>query len=155
MTSFSHRDASPLMELREQPGCVNAVPARVSAKGFDLLTMRAFHHESDPFAFAWIDQRIFRTPERLTRHGLFFGVAFRPEIMSWLIEKLGRPSEHGDGKSRRNPNWPSTSWRCESRQWDDDTRTDEWFVDVVFPTEALGAAFLARWSDRLAGRYDG
>ena len=147
--------ASPLSELAHQPGCVNAVPAIARPDGFGLLVLRAFHNEPDPPAYAWIDQRIFRTPDRLTRHGMFFGVAFRPEIMSWLIERLGRPSEAGDGKARRNPQWPITSWSSEPRHWEDDTRTTEWSVDVAFSSAETLRAFRTHWSARLAGRIDG
>jgi hypothetical protein len=155
MDATDPTDVTPLPELASQPGCVNAVPAIATETGFRLLTMRAFQTPPDPPAFAWIDQRLFRTPERQTRHGLFFGVAFRPEIMDWLIKNVGRPSEHADGKARRNPNWPALRWRSEERRWEDETLTTEWFVDVEFTDDAGRRAFLDAWSDRLSGRYNG
>lgn len=141
--------------LWEVAGCVNAVPASWSPKGFRLLALRCFHSDTDPPAFAWIDQRIFRTPDRLSRHGLFFGAAFRPEIMDWLIVRLGRPSSRDGGEARRNPDWPSVVWRGVERIWPDEARTTEWFLDVGFASEDASNAFRERWRARLAGGTDG
>ena len=146
---------SPFAELRDDVGCINPVPAVWIPKGFRLLVLRCFHKETEPPAFAWIDQRIFRTPERLSRHGLFFGAAFRPEIMSWLIERLGRPSLAQREQPGRNPDWPTIAWRREGRVWPKDVQTTEWYLDVVFTTEEQSGAFRERWIERLSGRFDG
>jgi hypothetical protein len=140
--------------LKEVAGCVNAVPALWLPKGFRLLTLRCFHNDPEPPAFAWIDQRIFRAPDRLSRHGLFFGAAFRPEVMDWLIARVGRPSFRGGDEHRRNPDWPIVSWRSAERAWPDETRTTEWSIQVGFVTEDLANAFREHWRERLAGARD-
>ncbi|MGJ0503429.1 MAG: hypothetical protein ACR65X_06720 [Methylocystis sp.] len=140
--------------LLESASCVNAVPALRIPMGFRLLTLRCFHNDPDPPSFAWLDQRIFRTPERMGRHGLFFGAAFRPEIMDWLIAHVGRPSARESGKPLRNPDWPQVVWRRTERVWPDATRTTEWSIEVVFAGEALANAFRERWRERLYGGCD-
>jgi len=141
--------------LQHRAGCINAVPAVWLPRGFQLLALRCFHNEPDPPAFAFIDQRIFRAPDRLSRHGLFFGAAFRPEVMDWLIARLGRPSLRDGGKARRNPDWPSVVWRGAERIWPDEARTTEWSLDVAFASEDASSAFRERWRARLAGETDG
>ena len=147
-------DSAPAA-LQKTAGCINAVPALWMSKGFKLLALRCFHNDPDPPAFAWIDQRIFRAPDRLSRHGLFFGAAFRPEVMEWLIARVGRPSFRSGDEPRRNPDWPIVSWRSAQRTWADETRTTEWSIEVVFASEELAKAFRLRWRERLAGRFDG
>lgn len=152
LPSSTPLSATAALEL--EAGCMNPVPAQMLDCGFRLLVLRCFHKEHEPPAFAWIDQRIFRTPERFNRHGLFFGVAFRPEIMAWLIERLGRPSLRDDGKPRRNPQWPTVIWRGAERLWPDDTQTTEWRLDVTFADETSWDAFRERWRDRLSVRVE-
>ena len=72
--------ASALAALSEEPGCINPAPAEKRALGFRMLTLRFYHHEGAPPSVAFIDQRIFRAPDRTSRHGLHFGLAFRAEI---------------------------------------------------------------------------
>ncbi|MEK4032210.1 hypothetical protein WOA01_04115 [Methylocystis sp. IM2] len=67
-----HNHEPATAALREAAGCVNAVPAHSIPMGFRLLALRCFHNDPDPPAFAWINQRIFRAPDRLSRHGLSF-----------------------------------------------------------------------------------
>lgn len=141
--------------LEESAGCVNAVPAQFVPLGFSLLTLRCFHNDPDPPAFAWINQSIFRAPDRMGRHGMFFGAAFRPEVMEWLIARIGRPSSRAGDRPQRNPDWPSIAWRSAERAWPDDARTTEWSIEVVFPREDLANAFRERWRARLAGGFDG
>ena len=141
-----------LDELRAQPDCINPVAAIWKPKGFELLLLRCFHNGAGPPSFAWIDQRIFRTPERLSRHGLYFGCAFRPEVMSWLIAKLGRPAATGEAGSRRNPNWPGVDWRSANRLWPNDLQTTEWFAETTFATEEMAQLFRNHWADRLSGK---
>lgn len=140
--------------LLESASCVNAVPALRIPMRFRLLALRCFHNDPDPPSFAWLNQRIFRTPERMGRHGLFFGVAFRPEIVDWLIAHVGRPSARESGKPLRNPDWPQVVWRRTERVWPDATRTTEWSIEVVFAGEALANAFRERWRERLYGGCD-
>ncbi|MFO1124200.1 MAG: hypothetical protein U1E25_02195 [Methylocystis sp.] len=140
--------------LQESSGCVNAVPALSIPKGFRLLALRCYHNDPEPPAFAWLNQRIFRTPERIGRHGLYFGVAFRPEIMDWLIARVGRPSSRESGKPQRNPEWPSIIWQSAERVWPDNMRTTEWSIDVVFASEDAASAFRARWRERLSDVCD-
>jgi hypothetical protein len=142
-------------DLQQAAGCVNAVPASWESNGFRLLALRCFHNDPEPPAFAWIDQRIFRAPDRLSRHGLFFGAAFRPEVMDWLIARVGRPSLRNDDAPRRNPAWPIVGWRSAERAWPDGTRTTDWSIEVRFATEDLAEAFRERWRERLAGGFDG
>lgn len=140
--------------LQESAGCVNAVPALSVPMGFRLLALRCFHNDPDPPAFAWLNQRIFRTPDRMGRHGLFFGAAFRPEIMDWLIARVGRPSSRESGKPQRNPDWPTILWRSAERAWPDDTHTTEWSIEVVFASADVANAFRERWRERLSGGFD-
>lgn len=146
---------SPTAALQETAGCINAVPALWLPNGFRLLALRCFHNDPDPPAFAWIDQRIFRAPDRLSRHGLFFGAAFRPEVMDWLIARVGRPSSRLGDEPRRNPDWPIVGWRSAERFWPDKTRTTEWSIEVGFTTRELAEAFRERWRERLSGGFDG
>jgi hypothetical protein len=141
--------------LLESATCINAVPAARIPMGFRLLALRCFHNDPDPPSFAWLNQRIFRTPDRMCRHGLFFGAAFRPEVMDWLIARVGRPSSRESGEPLRNPDWPNVAWRRAERVWPDATRTTEWSIEVVFASEALANAFCERWRERLSGESDG
>lgn len=129
--------------------CVDAAPALSIPMGFRLLTLRCFHKDPDPPAFAWINQRIFRRPDRFGRHGLFFGAAFRPELMEWLIGVVGRPSSRDEGVARRNPDWPRVAWRSAERLWPEGDRTTEWSIETLFAREDLAQAFCERWRERL------
>ena len=139
--------------LHQEASAIHAVPAQWLERGFRLLVLRELHTETTPPAFAWIEQQLMRTPERLSRHGLFFGNTFRPEVMAWLIEHLGRPSvrDKEDGPARRNASWPDLAWHRENRDWPEGLRTTEWFVDVIFPMEAHWTVFRQHWLDRLLG----
>lgn len=131
---------------------IHAVPAERLDRGFRLLVLRQYHVERAPPAFAWIDQRLLRTPPRLSRHGLFFANTFRPEIVAWLSEQLGRPSlRDATGRAHRNPRWPTMRWHSQDRSWPDGTRTIEWFVDVGFQDVASWTAFQRRWHEQLGG----
>jgi hypothetical protein len=152
MNVGSLQEASDIANFQQEAACINAVPARWIEQGFRLLVLRNFHKDNEPPAFAWIDQHLLRTPERLGRHGLFFGSAFRPDVMTWLSEQLGRPSVHDNGKPYRNPRWPIVSWHGEDRLWPDGACTTEWFVDVVFKDEESWGAFRQRWLERLLGK---
>lgn len=144
-----------MMNPPDEATAIHAVPARWLECGFRLLILRELRTENEPPAFAWIEQLLLRTPQRLTRHGLFFGLAFRPEIMAWLSEHLGRPSlREGTGKPYRNPLWPVSAWHGEPRPWPGGTQTIEWFVDVVFQDQASWTAFRQRWHGRLMGKVD-
>lgn len=142
---------SPFAALLHEPGCINPVPAEKTAWGFRLLALRCYHNDGAPPSFALIDQRIFRAPDRASRHGLHFGLAFRPEIMSWMIDRIGRPSLGGDRLPRRNPEWPTIVWRGADRQWPDNIRTTEWFAEVTFASQDHAEAFELKWGKRLAG----
>jgi len=74
-----------------QPTAIHAIPAELCDCGFRLLMMRQFNAGAVPPAFAIIDQRLMRMPERRGRHGVSFAATFLPEVMSWLIDHLGRP----------------------------------------------------------------
>lgn len=138
--------------LPPEAACVQAVPSQWLAQGFRLLTLREFRNSNEPSAFAWIEQRLLRTPQRFGRHGLFFANTFRPEIAAWLSDQLGRPSIRGeDDRAHRNTLWPRMTWHREERVWPDGGRTVEWFVDVIFPHQASWVAFQRRWCDRLMG----
>ena len=131
-----------MMTSQDEATAVHAVPAQWLECGFRLLILRELRTENEPPAFAWIEQHLLRTPQRLTRHGLFFGMAFRPEIMAWLSEHLGRPSlREGTGKPSRNPLWPNSGWYGEPRLWPGDIHTIEWFVDVAFKIRRHGPRF--------------
>jgi hypothetical protein len=148
-----HHEGTAVHAAPEQ---IHAVPAQWLERGFRLLVLRELHTESRPPAFAWIEQRLLRTPERLSRHGLYFGNTFRPEVMAWLSAHLGRPSvrDNDDGPARRNASWPDLAWHSEDHEWAEGLRTTEWFADVVFPVETDWAAFRQRWLNRLLGRND-
>lgn len=138
--------------LQPQSACVDAVPSQWLAQGFRLLTLREFRDAAAPPAFAWIEQRLLRAPQRLGRHGLFFANTFRPEIMTWLSRQLGRPSIRTDaGRAHRNRLWPAMTWHHEDRVWPDGARTVEWFVDVTFPHQRSWTAFQLQWRARLMG----
>jgi hypothetical protein len=148
-------DQGTMLTSQDEATAVHAVPARWLECGFRLLVLRELRTENEPPAFAWIEQHLLRTPQRLTRHGLFFGLAFRPEIMAWLSEHLGRPSlREGTGKPHRNSRWPISAWHSEPRLWPGGTQTIEWFVDVVFQDQASWTAFRQRWHGRLMGKVD-
>jgi hypothetical protein len=138
-----------------ESACVHAVPARWLDLGFRLLTLREFRNMGEPPAFAWIEQRVLRAPQRPGRHGLFFANTFRPEIMAWLSQQLGRPSIRTDnGQAHRNTLWPAMTWHGEDRAWPDRARTVEWFADVTFPERTSWAAFQEQWHARLMGEDD-
>ncbi len=80
------------MDLLQEATAIHAVPAQWLDCGFRLLVMREFHTGKEPPAFAFIEQRLLRTPERLSRHGLSFASTFLPGIMAWLSHCLGCPS---------------------------------------------------------------
>jgi hypothetical protein len=131
---------------------IHAVPFQTLERGFRLLTLRQFRNGNAPPTFAWIEQRLLRTPHRVGRHGLFFANTFRPEIMDWLSRELGRPSVRTDAdRARRNERWPEMTWHGEDRVWPDGIETVEWFVDVVFPQESSWTAFEQQWRRRLKG----
>lgn len=148
------RPPSALAAPLDEPGCVNPAPAEWIAKGFRLLVLRCYHHVCAPPSFACIEQLIFRTPERSSRHGLHFGLAFRPEIVSWLTERFGRPSMADQNRPYRNPQWPLAKWRSSERNWPGDVLTTEWLAEVTFSTQEHADAFGERWSKRLAGEWD-
>ena len=109
-----------------ESACVHAMASQGLAQGFRLLTLREFRNAAAPPAFAWIEQRLLRAPQRLTRHGVFFANTFRPEIMAWLGQQLGRPSMHSEsGPAQRNPRWPAMAWHSADRAWPDGARTVE------------------------------
>ncbi len=138
--------------LQPESTSVQAVPSQWLEQGFRLLTLREFRNVTAPPAFAWIEQRLLRAPQRLGRHGLFFANTFRPEIMAWLSQQLGRPSiRMDDGHAHRNARWPAMAWHGEDRVWPDGARTVEWFVDVTFPQQASWIAFQRQWCSRLMG----
>jgi hypothetical protein len=141
-----------MMASGDEVTAIHAVPAQSLACGFRLLVLRELQTENEPPAFAFIAQRLLRLPQRLTRHGLFFGRALVPDVTAWLTGEVGRPSLR-DGAARpvRNPRWPVSTWHREPRRWPGDVRTIEWSVDVVFADEASWAAFRRRWQARLAG----
>ncbi|SFK58528.1 hypothetical protein SAMN05444581_11141 [Methylocapsa palsarum] len=136
--------------LPQQVTAIHAVPARLLNCGFRLLILRELRIGNDPSNFAWIEQNLFRKPQRLNRHGLSFATAFLPEIVSWLSETSGRPTLHSStGAPCRNARWPVLAWRGEDRVWTRDVKTIEWFVDAVFYDDASWSAFRQRWRDRL------
>lgn len=149
--------------LPPEAASVHAIPVRRLERGFRLLTLREFRNLGQPSAFAFIEQRLLRRPQRRGRHGLFFANTFRPEIMAWLSQQLGRPSIRTDtGQVHRNALWPAMTWHGEDRVWPDGVRTVEWFADVTFPEETSWAAFQQQWHARLmaendetASRHDG
>ena len=148
-----HND--PTMAPKADPADIRPVPAESLDAGFRLLTLREFRSENEPSGFAWIDQQIFRTPLRPSRHGVSFGHAFLPEIMAWLSERLGRPSlRAGDGGVFHNPRWPVMSWHREDRLWPGGIRTIEWSVAVTFLNETLWDMFREYWYDRLTSAPD-
>ena len=141
-----------MIDQRSQAAAIGAVPAQALDCGFRLLVLRQYHVETAPPAFAWIDQRILRAPQRVSRHGTFFANTFLPDVMAWLGEHLGRPSSRdATGKPHRNLRWPDIRWHGENRQWPDGTRTTEWFADVTFHDHASWRAFQQHWRGRLRG----
>lgn len=141
--------------LQQEATAIHAVPALGLERGFRLLILRQFLVEKEPPVFAWIEQSLLRSPQRLSRHGLSFACTFLPEIMTWLIEYLGRPSLHtSTGGPYRNSLWPDLTWHSENRLWPDGDRTQEWFVDVIFQDEPSWLAFQNRWQDRLMGKIE-
>lgn len=141
--------------LQAESTSIHAVPSQWLAQGFRLLILREFRNAEAPPVFAGIEQRLLRAPQRLGRHSLFFANTFRPEIMAWLSQELGRPSIRTDaGQAHRNAMWPSTTWYREDRVWRDGAKTIEWFADVIFADQASSAAFRHKWNDRLIGEDD-
>jgi len=117
-----------MMTLQQEPTAIHAVPAQCLDRGFRLLILRELHTGEEPPAFAWIDQYLLRTPQRLSRHGLSFASTFLPEIMAWLTDLLGRPSLRAStGEPYRNSRWPILTWHSEDRLWPDGVHTIEWF----------------------------
>lgn len=140
------------MDLHPQATAIDAVPALWLDCGFQLLVLRQFHIEASPPAFALIEQRLLRTPQRFGRHGISFANTFLPEVMTWLSESLGRPSlRDAKGSAHRNPRWPVTGWHSEDRAWPDGMHTTEWSVDVSFQDATSWDAFRQRWHDQLMG----
>jgi hypothetical protein len=140
----------------QEATAIHAVPAVRTERGFRLLVLREFRAADAPPAFALIGQEILRSPERRNRHGVSFALAFRPDIMDWLIATLGRPSQReGNGDAQRNPRWPKFAWHCEDRTWPDGIATIEWYADVAFQDDAAWSAFAAHWSARLDGISEG
>ncbi len=136
-----------------QPTAIHAVPAELCDCGFRLLMIRQFNVGAVPPAFAIIDQRVMRMPQRLGRHGVSFAATFLPEVMSWLINHLGRPSLHDEtGRSYRNPRWPVVCWHDQERYWPSGAVTVEWFAEVAFQDHASWMAFRTHWHDDLMGR---
>ena len=136
-----------------QPTAIHAVPAELCECGFRLLMIRQFNVGAVPPAFAIIDQRVMRMPQRLGRHGVSFAATFLPEVMSWLIDHLGRPSLHDEsGRSYRNPRWPVVCWHDQERYWPSGAMTVEWFAEVAFQDHASWMAFRTRWHESLMGR---
>jgi hypothetical protein len=141
--------------VHEEFTATHAVPAQPFELGFRLLALRQVHAVGAPPAFAVIDQHILRRPERLSRHAVFFASTFLPEIMAWLGQHLGRPSQRDTAdRAVRNPRWPTLAWRREERTWPDGTSTTEWLVEVAFQDEASWTAFRQRWAARLEGKSD-
>ncbi len=139
-----------------QPTAIHAVPAELCGCGFRLLMIRQFNVGAVPPAFAIIDQRVMRMPQRLGRHGVSFAATFLPEVMSWLINHLGRPSLHDEtGRSYRNPRWPVVCWHDQERYWPSGAVTVEWFAEVAFQDHASWMAFRTHWHESLTGRNAG
>jgi hypothetical protein len=139
-----------------QPTAIHAVPAEICECGFRLLMIRQFNVGAVPPAFAIIDQRVMRMPQRLGRHGVSFAATFLPEVMSWLIDHLGRPSLHDEtGRSYRNPRWPVVCWHDQERYWPSGAVTVEWFAEVAFQDHASWMAFRTHWQERLLGTEAG
>lgn len=144
------------LEAPLQPTAIQAVPAQLCECGFRLLMIRQFNAGAVPPAFAIIDQRLMRMPQRLGRHGVSFAATFLPEVMSWLIDHLGRPSLHDEkGRAYRNPRWPVVCWHDEERTWSSGANTVEWFAEVAFQDAASWLSFRAHWHDRLHPRGTG
>ncbi|CCD99139.1 hypothetical protein [Bradyrhizobium sp. STM 3809] len=136
-----------------QPTAIHAVPAELGECGFRLLMIRQFNVGAVPPAFAIIDQRVMRMPQRLGRHGVSFAATFLPEVMEWLIDHLGRPSLHDEtGRSSRNPRWPVVCWHDRERYWPSGAVTVEWFAEVAFQDHSSWLAFRTHWHDSLTGR---
>jgi hypothetical protein len=140
----------------QAPAAIHAVPAEPLDRGFRLLVLREFPAEAEPSAYARIEQGLLRAPERLGRHGLSFATAFRPEIVAWLSDELGRPTLHdASGRPCRNPRWPHLAWRRADRSWPGGARTVEWFVEADFHEAVAWARFQRCWGERLAGETQG
>jgi len=144
-----------MMILQEEATAIHAIPAQWLERGFRLLILRELHTDKESPAFAWVEQHMLRSPQRLSRHGLFFASTFLPEIMAWLSEYLGRPSlRDSTGRPCRNTRWPILTWHGEDRLWASGNHTIEWFVDVIFPDEASWTAFQQHWHGRLMGKTE-
>ena len=136
----------------EEATAVQAVPAQRIARGFRLLVLREIRTEKAPPAFAFIEQRLLRSPDRRNRHGVSFATAFLPDVVAWLSGHFGRPSlREGEGPPHRNALWPTLQWYRESRLWTDGTNSIEWFAEIMFRDETSASAFEQRWDDRLKG----
>lgn len=135
------------MSAEEIATDISARPAMLLQNGFQLLALRQFTRAAAPPAFAFIDQSILRRPDRVSRHGASFDIAFLPEIMAWLIEAAGAPT-------RRNPRWPVTSWRAAERLWPDGAATIEWCAEIIFLEIEMWRVFAETWRERLQGGAD-
>jgi hypothetical protein len=143
------------MDAYSPATAVRAAPAIWLDCGCRFLVLRQHHKDGAPPAFAWIEQRLLRPPQRLSRHGAFFAIAFLPEIMAWLGAYLGRPSLRSMAdRPQRNPRWPVMTWHGADRVWPNGMRTTEWFVDITFHDESSWAAFQERWRERLQGEIE-
>lgn len=136
----------------QDPEDISARPALVLANSFQLLVLRQFLRCSAPLGIAFVDQALFRRPDRPSRHGMSFELAFLPDIIAWLIREAGAPyRREGTGAPSRNGMWPQLKWQAEERCWAEDLRTVEWYAEAVFPDETLWTVFRNCWGDRLDG----
>ena len=138
-----------------EPTEIHAIPAETGPQGIRLLVLREFRKADVPPAFAFIRQGILREPVRSIRHGTFFAAAFRPEVIEWLISRIGRPSlRDGTGKTVSNPRWPTLGWHGTDRLWPDGTRTTEWHIEISFQESGISDQFRKQWRHRLDGRME-
>ena len=138
--------------MHESATDIRALPAEIGPCGFRLLVLRQFEGPPTPPAFAFIAQHLLRMPDVRGRHGLSFSLTFRPEIVTWLISELGRPSLHdGQRKPYRNPRWPVLSWHSAAHLWPDESRSTEWYAEAAFQEGGGWPAFQMRWRERLGG----
>jgi len=86
------------MELYPQATAVDAVPAISLDCGFRLLVLRQFQVEGAPPAFALIEQRLLRAPQRFGRHGISFANTFLRRSWPgsatvWAVRRIATPPE--------------------------------------------------------------
>lgn len=140
------------MPSQQEATAISAVPAQWLEWSFRLLILREFRDEKKPPSFAWIERHLLRTPQRPSRHGLYFASTFRAAIMAWLNKHLGRASiRESSGQPRRNALWPDLTWHHEDRLWSGGVHTIEWFVDVTFPDRTSWTMFQQHWLNQLIG----